>query len=78
MPKLYDRCNDQLLGTISPQDLDLLIAQLEHSPSQDRDDFVNNATFLRLADAGASSRLLDALKQALDQSGEAELRWEAD
>lgn len=78
MPKLYDVSNDQLLGTISQQDLDLLIAQLEETSSQDRDYYVTNDIFLALVDAGASSVLLDAVKAALALNAEADIRWEAD
>ncbi|MFS8064110.1 MAG: hypothetical protein ACMG5Z_05930 [Luteimonas sp.] len=78
MPKLYDKSNDRLLGEISQQDLDLLSAQFEEESSRDRDYYVNNDTFLLLADAGASSRLLDALKAGLDANGEGDVRWEAD
>lgn len=58
--------------------MDLLIAQFEEESSRDRDYYVNNDTFLMLADAGASARLLDALKATLDANGEADVRWEAD
>jgi hypothetical protein len=78
MPKLYDKSNDRLLGEISQQDLDLLIAQFEEESSRDRDYYVDNDTFLALADAGASSRLLDALKAVLDANGEGDVRWELD
>lgn len=78
MPKLYDVSNDQLLGTISQQDLELLVAQLEETSSQDRDYYVNNDTFLALVDAGASSVLLDAVKAALALNAEADIRWEGD
>ena len=78
MPKLYDKSNDRLLGEISQQDLELLMAQFEEESSHDRDDYINNDTFLELADAGASSRLLDAVKAALDANGEGDVRWEAD
>ena len=78
MPTLYDVSNDRLLGHISQADLDLLIDQMEEESSKDRDYFVDNDTFLRLTDAGASSTLLDAIKMALDLSGECDIRWEAD
>ena len=78
MPKLYDKSNDRLLGEVSQEDIDLLIAQFEEESSRDRDYYVNNDTFLLLADAGASSTLLDAVKSALDANGECEIRWQAD
>lgn len=78
MPTLYDVSNDRLLGHISQADLDLLIEQMEEESSKDRDYFVDNDTFLRLTDAGASATLLDAIKMALDLRGECDVRWEAD
>jgi hypothetical protein len=78
MPKLYDQSDDRLLGEVSQQDVDLLIAQMEEESSLDRDYFIDNETFLRLVDAGASSALLDAIKSALDIHGECDVRWEAD
>ena len=78
MPKLYEKSSDRLLGEISQADLDLMIAQFEETSSRDRDYYVDNDTFLLLVDAGASSALLDALKMALDASGECDVRWEAD
>lgn len=78
MPQLYDASNDQLLGHVSQADIDLLVAQMEEESSKDQDYYVDNDTFLRLTDAGASSTLLDAIKMALDLGGEADIRWEAD
>jgi len=78
MPKLYDKADDRLLGEISQQDFDLLIAQFEEESSRDRDYCVDNDTFLQLVEAGASSVLLDAIKMALDLNGQADIRWEAD
>ncbi len=77
MPKLYDKLDDRLLGEISQEDLDLLSAQLEEESAHDRDYYIDNDTFLRLVDAGASSALLDAIKSALDIHGECDVRWEA-
>jgi len=77
MPRLYDKSDDRLLGEISQEDLDLLIAQLEEESAHDRDYYIDNDTFLRLVDSGASSVLLDAIKSALDIHGECDVRWEA-
>lgn len=78
MPTLYDRSNDRPLGRISQQDLDLLVAQLATPVSPEHDCMLDNDTFLRLTECGASSTLLDAIKMALDLSGEVNIRWEAD
>jgi hypothetical protein len=78
MPTLYDRSNNRRLGRISQQDLQLLIVHMEGSIGGDRDPCVDNDAFLRLTEAGASAALLDAVKMALDLSGEAHIRWDAD
>ncbi len=78
MPKLFEKTSGRPLGDISQQDLDLLIAQFEEESSRDRDYFVNRDTFELLSQAGASSTLLAALESALVDSGEADIRWEAD
>lgn len=78
MPKLYDKADGRLLGEISQQDLDLLLAKLEQESSDDREYYVDNDTFLLLVEAGASSVLLDAIKMAVDLNGQADIRWEAD
>jgi hypothetical protein len=78
MPRLYDVSDNSLLGHISQEDLDLLVAQLEETSRKDRDYFINNETFLSLVEAGASSVLLDAIKIALDRNSEADIRWEPD
>ena len=68
MPRLYDVSDNSLIGHISREDLDLLVAQLEETSRGDRDYFVNNDTFLALVEAGASATLLDAIKVALDRN----------
>jgi hypothetical protein len=78
MPRLYDKSDDSLLGQVSQEDIDLLAAQLEEESSRDRDYYIDNQTFLRLAEAGASAALLDALKMVLDRGDGADIRWEAD
>jgi hypothetical protein len=78
MPKLYDASNDQLLGHVSQGDIDVLVAQRGGEAIEGCDCRVDNDIFLRLTAAGASATLLDAIKMALDLSGKADIRWEAD
>jgi hypothetical protein len=79
MPKFFDVKDGSPLGEVAQEDLDLLVAQLEETSSKDRDYYVDNDTFLRLVEAGASAALLDAVKIALDRNGgEADIRWEPD
>lgn len=78
MPRLYDVSDNTLLGHISQDDLDSLIAQLGERSRIGRDHLINNDTFLALVEAGASATLLDAIKVALDRNAEARIRWDAD
>jgi hypothetical protein len=78
MPRVYDKANGELLGHISRDDLDLMCRLLEEEPGKASEYCMDNDAFLRLAEAGASSTLLDALKTALDLSGKCNVRWEAD
>ncbi len=78
MPKLYDSADNRLLGEVSQDDITLLQAQLDTNVHASRPTCIDNETFLRLVEAGASSVLLDAIKMAVDLNGQADIRWEAD
>lgn len=77
MPNLYDSADNRLLGEVSQDDIGLLQAQLEANTDGPRPTCIDNETFLRLVEAGASSSLLDAVKMALDRRGDADIHWDA-
>ena len=77
MPMLYDSADNRLLGEVSEDDITLLQAQLDPSAHASRPTCIDNETFLRLVEAGASSTLLDAVKMALDRRGDADVHWDA-
>ncbi|WP_242112628.1 hypothetical protein [Luteimonas aquatica] len=78
MPKLYAVATSRLLGEVSQDDVDLLVAAFEEESSRDRDYYVNGDTLQLLADAGASTAFLETIRAAFDNNGEADIRWEAD
>ena len=77
MPRLYDTADNRLLGEVSQDDIAMLEAQMEANIGASRPSCIDNETFLRLVEAGASSSLLDAVKMALDRRGDADVHWDA-
>jgi hypothetical protein len=72
---LYRVANDQLIGTISPADLQVLIAVLEEESSEDRDYYIDAPTIDLLADGGASEALLNMLRLAVGTAEGIDVRW---
>lgn len=77
MPRLYDSADNRLLGEVSQDDIAVLQGQLDNNADASRPACIDNKTFLRLVEAGASSTLLDAVKMALDRRGDADVHWDA-
>ena len=78
MPKLYEKSQDRLLGTISADELAFLMEQLEEESSTDRDYYVDADTIDMLVEAGAPPNLVTLLKSALGPTNDGEVRWEDD
>jgi hypothetical protein len=76
MPKLYEKTQDRLLGTITAGELAFLMEQLEEESSTDRDYYIDADTIEMLVEAGAPANLVDVLKSALGPESDAEVRWE--
>ena len=64
-----------VFGTISEEDLQLLIGQLEEEDSEDTDYFVSGDTIDVLKDAGASAGLVRILTEAVGDSDGVEVVW---
>jgi hypothetical protein len=78
MQKLYDTETDKFIGTVSDEEFQLLVDQLEEESLDDTDYYVNQATLDLLGQAGASAHLLALLQQALGEREEMEVRWVRD
>ena len=65
-----------VLGEIDEADLQLLIDQLVEEDEEDVDYYVSPVTIEMLEQSGASSRLIDLLKQAVGDSEGVDIVWE--
>ena len=65
MLQLRDKENGQSLGTISEEDLQFLIDQLEEESLDDKDYYLHRVTLEALKEKGASQALMDVLTKAL-------------
>jgi hypothetical protein len=76
MIDLYKNDSDQLVGSITDADLQVLMDGLEEESSQDKDYYITAATIDVLGDGRASDHLLGLLRRALGSSEGVEIRWE--
>jgi len=76
MIDLYDTATNQLLGSITEADLQVLIDGLEEESSEDQDYYIDQATLDMLADGRPSDHLLGILRTALGSSDGIEIRWQ--
>ena len=72
---LYNDQTGVLLGTIDERQFQVLANQLEREGERDDDYYINQATIELLGEHGADPALLDMLRAAVADSGEAEVRW---
>ena len=75
MINLYRVANDQLIGSISPADLRVLIDVLEEESTEDRDYYIDASTIDLLAEGGASEAMLNMLRLTLGTSEGVDVRW---
>lgn len=64
------------LGTLSPEDFQLLADQLEEESSRDTDYFINADTVDMLEAAGGSAALVGMLRTAVGTSDGIDIGWE--
>jgi hypothetical protein len=76
MIDLYMNDTNQLVGSITDADLQVLVDGLEEESSQDKDYYITAATIDVLGDGRASDHLLGLLRRALGSSEGVEIRWE--
>jgi hypothetical protein len=76
MIDLYKNDSDQLVGSITDADLQVLMDGLEEESSQDKDYYITAATIDVLGDGRASDHLLGLLRRALGSNEGVEIRWE--
>ena len=72
---LKNKENNQKIGTISEQQLQFLIEQLEEEHSNDQDYFINRDTLDLLKDNAADDQLIKILTDALGDKDDLEIIW---
>jgi len=76
MIDLYNAETNQLIGSITENDLQVLVDGLEEESSEDQDYYIDEATIELLGDGRATEHLLGLLRKALGSSDGVEIRWE--
>ena len=66
---------NEMLGSITEPDLQVLIDRLEEESSEDQDYYVNADTIDLLGDGRASDHLFNLLRTALGSKEGVEIRW---
>jgi processive 1,2-diacylglycerol beta-glucosyltransferase len=73
---LYNAETNQLLGSITEADLQVLVDGLEEESEHDQDYYIDAATVDLLGDGRATEHLLGLLRAALGASEGVEIRWQ--
>ena len=75
MPRLFLKQTEQLIGTVSDADLQVLVDQLEEEDQSDDDYFIDGPTVDLLEQNGASASLVSMLRAAVGQSEGIDILW---
>ena len=75
MIDLYNATTNQLLGSITEADLQVLRDRLEEESTQDQDYYIDAATIDLLGDGRATEHLLGLLRTALGSGEGVDIRW---
>ena len=67
---------DQLIGSITEADLQVLVDALEEESEEDQDYYIDLATIDVIADGRATTHLVGLLRSALGSSDGVDIRWE--
>ena len=73
---LRNKDSNELLGSISEAELQVLVNHLEEEDSHDQDYWVDAATIELLETEGAPANLLDTLRRAIGSRAGVEFVWE--
>ena len=76
MIDLFNGDTNELIGSITEQDLETLQDALEEESADDHDYFVDAATIELLGDGRATEHLLNLLRTAVGSGDGLEIRWQ--
>jgi len=76
MIDLYNNTTNQLIGSVTEAELQVLIDGLEEESLEDRDYYISAATLDLLGDGRATDHLMQLLHTALGGEEGVEIRWQ--
>jgi len=76
MIDLYDIATNQLIGSITEADLQVLVDALEEESLDDHDYYISAATIDVIADGRATEHLVKVLRTALGSKDGVDIRWQ--
>jgi processive 1,2-diacylglycerol beta-glucosyltransferase len=76
MIDLYDDATNQLIGSITEADLQVLVDALEEESLDDHDYYITAATINVVADGTATEHLVKMLRTALGAKEGVDIRWQ--
>ena len=76
MITLYNHDTAEVIGTISPEQLQFLKDQLEEESLEDRDYAIEGMTLAYFQEQGIDPQLLEMLRRALGDREQILIRWE--
>ena len=76
MIDIYNQATNQLLGSITDADLQVLQDALEEESTEDQDYYIDTATIDVIADGRATEHLVNLLRAAVGTSSGVDIRWE--
>ena len=72
---VYNKATNELLGSITEADLQVLVDALEEESSDDQDYYIDAATIDVVGDGRATDHLLMVLRKALGNAEGVDIRW---
>jgi len=75
MIQLHDKDTGTWIGTVTEDNLQYLIDQLEEESREDKDYYINETTLDIFEERGADKALITLLRGALNGRTEMEIRW---
>jgi len=76
MIDIYNNETNELVGSITDADLQVLVDHLEEESSEDQDYYIDQATIDVVGDGQATEHLLGVLRKALGTAAGVEIRWQ--
>ena len=72
---VYNSATDELLGSITEAELQVLVDALEEESSDDQDYYIDAATIDVIGDGRATEHLLNILRKGLGNAEGVDIRW---